>query len=232
MSTNKQSQSIRPPSVSKRISIRFLSNKPQEKTATLVLNSGGSSNWYTDFRPYLDDPFNCEWAFGGVKKYLPENKCTWSHLVDNRAGTALPPLDVGRCEMLPNGDERETGEMLNPATRCVETYEEIWRDEEVLNGAKVVAAQLRHDEVVRGIFIQVGHWAQAVVRTDSDVSARRWKYNNYWNTTAVFGIESPAMLHLDGSGAPDTTVHILGTDDGSDSSDGSWEVTESYSWVL
>ncbi|KAI0752277.1 hypothetical protein BC629DRAFT_1257875, partial [Irpex lacteus] len=125
--------------ISHRTSIRFLPTPPAEPTDTVVLNGGGTSNLFTDFRPLHSDPTKCEWAFAGVKKYYEDGRCQWDHFVDNRAvegGVEAAP-DVGHCEILEDGSEIERGEMVNPESGEVEAYEEVWRDEQVPSGSRV-----------------------------------------------------------------------------------------------
>ncbi|KAI0090960.1 hypothetical protein BDY19DRAFT_877337, partial [Irpex rosettiformis] len=125
--------------ISHRLSIQFLPRPPTEPTDTLVLNSGGTTNFFTDFRPLREDPSKCEWAFAGVKRYLDDGRCQWDHLVDNRAvesGIEMLP-DIGRCETMEDGSEVERGTMLNPETGKVEEYVEVWKDEGVPSGSRV-----------------------------------------------------------------------------------------------
>lgn len=217
----------RPPSVARRISMRFLHNEPTEHTSTLVLNAGGATNLYTDFRPFLDDPANCEWAFAGQKVYLSDGRCAFSHLVDSRVPAGGEPApDIGRWHVLANGDELETGEMLNPASGRVEPYEEVWREEDVVPGTKVVALKLMDGDTVRGIFVQVGDWAQGVVQTEHGVSARRRHYVDSWRTTAAHGPHSDVMLPLNGGVEHDTSTYVP-----SISNDHmQWIVVENYTW--
>ncbi|GJE85213.1 hypothetical protein PsYK624_012910 [Phanerochaete sordida] len=223
----------RPPAVSRRISMRFLPNEPDERTSTLVLNAGGATSLFTDFRPFLDDPARCEWAFAGQKEYLPDGRCAFNHLLDSRVPEgAQPPPDVGTWHVLANGDELETGEMLNPATGATEPYEEVWREEDVVPGTKVVALQLVdvHPDgspgPVRGVFVQVGDWAQGVVRTPHGVSARRRHYVDSWRTVAAHGPDAAVMLPLDGGVEHDTATYVPTVHD----ADVQWTVVENYTW--
>jgi hypothetical protein len=51
------------------------------------------------------------------------------HIVDSRVPTdPLSANDEGLFRILENGDELETGEMLNPDTGLHSSYEEIWRN--------------------------------------------------------------------------------------------------------
>lgn len=202
--------------------MRFLPQPAKELTSTLVLNAGGVSNLYTDFRPLLDDHSVCEWAFAGCKEYFADGKCTWSHEVDSRVVEegVSPAPDVGHCRRLPNGDELETGEMVNPDTGDLCAYEEVWRDEDVAPGANVVALKLKDGSSVRGIFVQVGDLAQAIVQHPRGVSARRWHFLDSWRTVASFGEDSDRIPLLDGSA--DTDSAALESP--------AWETVESYSW--
>ena len=200
----------RPPSISRRISLRFLPDDAQEPTSTLVLNAGGASSLYTDFRPLLADPAACEWAFAGEKEYFADGRCAWTHEVDSRAAVegAPPAPDVGHCQRLPNGDELETGEMINPTTGKLCAYEEVWRDEDVMPGTRAVALRLSGGAAARGIFVQVGDWAQAIVQQGREVSARRWHFVDSWRRVASFGEASEWMPSLEGSPNREVVGHF------------------------
>ncbi|KAI0691311.1 hypothetical protein BC835DRAFT_1239538, partial [Cytidiella melzeri] len=120
--------------ISHRISLRFLPSPPSELTHTLVLNGGSHTRFFTDFRPLVDHPTECEWAFAGMK--VERKKCVWEHLVDSRwvgsSGREGEREDVGVCFKLANGDELERGEMVDVGSGgIVREYEEVWRDEVV-----------------------------------------------------------------------------------------------------
>jgi len=225
-----KTSSPRPPGVTHRISIRFPPQPASERTSTLVLNSGGTTNLFTDFRPLLDGQ-GCEWVFAGVKRFLDDGRCVWDHLVDNRSigtgGEAVP--DIGRCQMLANGDELETGEMLNPETGKVEAYEEVWRDAKVPVGTQVLVLQLQRRYVyatdVRGIFVRIGGWAQGVVRSNDGVTARRWKFENAWQEVATYGASPRYVPSPSGDKLSETKVDIPGSTFGDDSA-WQWKVVE------
>ncbi|GAO47820.1 hypothetical protein G7K_2018-t1 [Saitoella complicata NRRL Y-17804] len=212
-----------PPLVSRRISIRLLPAPPSEPTDTLVLNGGGTSRFFTDFRPLLQDPGDCEWVFAGCKEKLANGKNEWVHLIDNRGPSESP--DVGTSETLLNGDELERGEMNNPETRELCAYEEVWRDEDVPPGSKVVVAQLRRGDGIHGICVQVGTDYQGVVQdTTGHVTAQRSRYENgEWGVTEKYG-EGVDLLPLafDDLGQP-----IKGVTD----KDEEWEIVENYTYT-
>lgn len=184
------------PLISRRLSLRFLPEKPDEPTNTLVLNAGGTGAFYCDFRPLSAAPEDCEWAFGGAKEYLEDGRCRWTHLVDSREGKeggkdGAP--DVGLCETLEDGTELESGEMINPRTGQVGKYEEVWKDVAVPTGSRVILAVLRRSgqTTIDGIWIQVGGLCQSVARGHhGDVAAVRWQYDDSkkaWSQTARYG---------------------------------------------
>ncbi|EKM57549.1 uncharacterized protein PHACADRAFT_251237 [Phanerochaete carnosa HHB-10118-sp] len=218
---------LRSPSVSRRISIRFLHNEPSESTSTLVLNAGGATNLYTDFRPFLDNPANCDWAFAGQKEYISDGRCAFSHLVDNRVdkgGDAAP--DVGLWKVLANGDLLETGEMPNPASGRVEKYQEVWREEDIVPGTNVVALKLMDGDTVRGVCIQVGDWAQEVVRTEYGVCARRSHFAESWRVVASHGPDSGMLMPLTGELIHDTSTYLSRVNN----ERVNWVVAENYTW--
>jgi hypothetical protein len=215
------------PSISHRLSLRFESDglptnsDHLERTSTLVLNGGGTSALFTDFRPLRAAPAECEWAFAGVKTILPDGRTCWTHDVDSRRAHTVPggeeeAPDVGACETLPNGDEIERGEMVNPATGRIERYEELWRADSLPAGSRV-RVLVRRDLAaarVRGVFIRVASWAQLVTEDDAGrVGARRWRLpeDGQWLLESTYGpvLDAPSPA--------------------ADGHDG-WDIVEDYIW--
>ena len=87
-------------------------------------------------------------------------------------------------------------------------------------GVNVVALKLKDGSSVRGIFVQVGDLAQAIVQHPRGVSARRWHFLDSWRTVASFGEDSDRIPLLDGSADPDSAAL----------ESPAWETVESYSW--
>lgn len=227
------------PSTSHRISLRFLPDPPTELTSTLVLNGGGTTAFFTDFRPLLSDPSRCEWAFAGVKRHLEDGRCVWDHLVDNRSVEIGKEgeegeTDVGLCRMLENGDELETGEMRNPETGAVGEYEEVWRDERVASGARVVVLRLERvdegEQGTRGIFVMVGEWVQGVVRGSTGVCARRWRYNDGWSEVASYGDRTQITPTPTGDSLSESRL-VIPDQEEYGGSNWSWVVIEDYVWI-
>ncbi|EIN11197.1 hypothetical protein PUNSTDRAFT_25082, partial [Punctularia strigosozonata HHB-11173 SS5] len=131
--------------VSRRVSLRFLPSPPSEPTDTLVLTAGvlppsTSRNFFVDFRPFSDDPSKCEWAFAGYKIRPEADKSRWIHLIDSRGADWEGEdgrEDSGIFETLPNGDDLERGEMLDPASGKIRPYEEVWRDDPLPSDVEV-----------------------------------------------------------------------------------------------
>ncbi len=218
--------SVSSPSISHRISLRFLPTPPAELTSTVVLNAGGRSNLYTDFRPFLASPSSCEWAFAGTKEYLEDGRCRWTHCVDSRGVNEGILPDVGRCETLPNGDELETGEMINPATGRFEAYEEVWRDEHLPSVSHVMVLRLTDGQRTCGVFIRIGAWAQGVIQREGGVYACRWNFTEHWEVDASFGDLSSIMPAPKGTNLEGTSTHIPEIED----STLKWEIVEDYLW--
>ncbi|KAF7797797.1 hypothetical protein EIP86_009002 [Pleurotus ostreatoroseus] len=229
-----------PPFISRRISLRFLPALPSEHTTTIVLNGGGRTRLYTDFRPLIADPSACEWAFAGAKEDLEDGRCRWTRVVDSHwanghDGDGEEEADIGRCEPLPNGDELETGEMRNPDTGRVEPYEEVWREEKVERGSRVVVLQLYDAERrARGVCIRVGAWAQGVAASQGAlVYARRWKFEKIgglsqgeWVLDAAYGDGAKTMPEPRGKTLEDSHMEIP-REEGSALV---WEIEEDYTW--
>lgn len=224
--------SRRPPLISLRVSLRFLPAPPTEPTDTLVLNAGGLKSLYTDFRPLRGTPGSCDWALSGAKEDLGGGRARWTRIIDSRRAPRAPgdkgpnapvEADEGMCERLENGDELERGEMLNPETGRIESYEEVWRDEEVPSGARVMLAVLPRSEgegTVKGVWIRVGRWCQGVAEDDQGrVVASRWRFDEgAWAEAVTYG-DASSLPVPKGCALEDTTVSWNGL---------SWIVEEDY----
>lgn len=190
-------------SISIREHIRWGTDPPSEPTSTLVLTSPGRH--FVDIRilktalEELKDPGHglcdsltprqIDWAFGGVSSSTQITRedgsqvshSTFRHWVDSR--TKEPEKIVDEGDMLPgsDGSTLETGSMVNPATGMKMDYEELWRDEEPLpvHGlAKCLVFQLHDDnDQKRGLFIQLCHHAQGILRIGDSFTAERWEWN-------------------------------------------------------
>ncbi|ERF76704.1 hypothetical protein EPUS_02243 [Endocarpon pusillum Z07020] len=141
------------PSVSVRKGIAWGTNPPSEPTSTLVLTSAKS--YYVDIRFSLTGPTATSpphyWAFAGTSKstFPPRNPIspphhptppptrethpisfpcsthtTWTRFLDSRGDITTP--DDGTTYLLHNGDCLETGQMINPDTRILQSYQELW----------------------------------------------------------------------------------------------------------
>jgi hypothetical protein len=224
---NKVMHDLSAPGIAYRVSLRFESDGLPtrdnflEATSTLVLNGGGDSALFTDFRPFRNSPGSCDWAFAGAKTRLPDGRFRWTHDIDSRRrsrDSKEDAPDVGACEVLPNGDEMERGVMLNPATGRAERYEELWRPETVELGSRVrVIAQRDPDASdLRGVFVQVARWAQVVAEYGAgEVGAQRWMQGDdgQWMLSDRYG-------HL----------QAVPTPDGLDAHEG-WVTIEDYIWT-
>jgi hypothetical protein len=185
------------PSISRRISIRFLPSPPSEPTNTLVLTAGiptssQCSNFFVDFRPLSASPSECEWAFAGYKVQPHPNKSRWIHLIDSRGAEWEGEHgieDSGVFETLPNGDELERGEMLNPVSGKVGPYEEVWRDEPLPPNLQVTVALTETDGGVKGVVVRMGQWLQGILRISPDevVASRYWWAAGDWALRANYG---------------------------------------------
>ncbi len=176
-----------------------------------------------------------------MKKYYEDGRCQWDHFVDNRAvegGVEAAP-DVGHCEILEDGREVERGEMVNPESGKVEAYEEVWRDEQILSGSRVVVLRLwpvesgvegtSSESQTRGIFILVGRWAQVVVRGVKGVSAVRWYFAKEWNGVKSYGDQSQAVPFPKGDASDKTVIDIPAIDE-FEGSRWDWQTVEDYVW--
>ncbi|CAK5271043.1 unnamed protein product [Mycena citricolor] len=90
-----------------RESIRWLPNEPSEPTDTIVL-TGLHSGYRSSDGPVT----------------------IFKHCIDSRTLNPLDVVDQGTNKTLPSGTIVESGEMINPSTSLMTSYEEVWRDEE------------------------------------------------------------------------------------------------------
>lgn len=133
----------------RRISIAWKGAEPSEPTDTMVLTS--LDKHYVDIR--LDkETGNLEWGFCG-RAQSTGSVTAYSHEFDSRGYT---DSDQGNFTVLSNGDLKEDGEMLNPATGAIEPYIEIWRPLDAGPG-DIRVLQSSHGKIVR-----VGRWLQAI----------------------------------------------------------------------
>lgn len=146
---------MRPPTISERISFRWLPDPPSEPTTTLVLTS--PKGHFVDVRIFklsskissaqLSTPqnpnaepassgsstslhHNLQWAFAGLATHSTtatgQSKGEWLHLVDSKHPAGFQ--DSGVFEDLPDGDSLECGVMLDDELGREREYEEVWRD--------------------------------------------------------------------------------------------------------
>jgi hypothetical protein len=166
-----------------------------------------------------------------VKEFLGGARYRWTKLVSedvtgSTGSQSLAIEDTGDCDSLPNGDVLESGVMMNPASGIVEPFEEIWRDEEVIDGTRVLVLVKRSQsegekgENLEGVWVLVGSVAQGVVRSDDGkVSACRWRCGgdggSGWIVEAEYGVDTNEL--------PVPTVALRTDYEGS-----SWIVREDY----
>lgn len=215
-------------SISIREHIRWGSDTPSEPTSTLVLTSPGR-RFFVDVRilktalEQLTDTCQAprdglegsqiDWAFGGVSASTQITRdvgsqvshSTFRHWVDSR--TTEPEKVADEGDMFPglvDGTTLETGRMVNPATGMETDYEELWRDEEPLpveGLAHCLVSQLHDDEEQkRGLFVQLGQYAQGVLRIGQLFTAERWEWNravSRWDLSLKAGnMEAPSLGRL------------------------------------
>lgn len=132
-----------------------------------------------------------DWAIGGtsVSETITRDggeqvaHSTFHHWVDSR--TTEPEKATDEGDMFPGeeaGTTLETGRMVNPATGSETSYEELWRDEDpqpVAGQARFSVFRLHDDDdQKRGLFVQLGQHAQAVLRAGDSFTAERWQWNS------------------------------------------------------
>src|ERR1700694_3902484 len=102
------------------------------------------------------------------------------HMVDSRVpDDPLSIQDQGLFNKLDNGDDLETGRMVNPETGKVMRYEEIWRDIPVDGEGIVLLESIGNkDKTFVG---KIGKWFQGIGTVDNGkiVAARR-EFDGEW----------------------------------------------------
>lgn len=193
--------------VSFRDHIRWGSDPPSEPTSTLVLTSPNhyfvdirvlktalaqisheaSSN--SDRPPSLARE-HLDWAIGGTSASSMRTRpngtqvshSVFTHWVDSRTTEPESATDEGDMLPQPDGTTLETGRMINPATGVETDYEELWRDgtaKDVPALAKWTVLRIHDDsQQKRGMFVQLGKYAQAVLRIGDSFTAERWEWNS------------------------------------------------------
>jgi Protein HRI1 len=215
--------------ISKRISIRWLTDPPHEPTSTLVLTS--PSGTFVDLRIHTatssssDSSAALDWAFAGQASYAPSrthpgcSEGAWTHWVDSNVATGAE-ADEDRGVMTPlerkdgDGGARtlERGVMRNEAAGGdVQRYEEVWEDVAVAgtgkgNEVRCVVARYRGDEevgggVARGVVVLLGRVCQGVLRVGAEVTAERWEYGGDDGDGAVLGTKEWRRVFGVGTGS-------------------------------
>jgi len=98
----------------------------------------------------------------------------------------LSVLDEGLFKKLDNGDELETGEMINPDTGGLMPYEEVWRTVPVEGAGIVLLESLGEgDKTFVG---RIGKWFQGIGTRDGVVSAMRQEFvDGKWEVRFLMG---------------------------------------------
>ncbi|KAF9471933.1 hypothetical protein BDN70DRAFT_766668, partial [Pholiota conissans] len=112
--------------VAVRRSIRWVPGPASEPTDTLVL-TGGKSGVFLDIR-FLKNTSKVDWAFAGYRHQLPDGRVQFKHHIDSRTLDPLSVKDIGANTVLEGGKTLEVGEMINPDTGLMTSYEEVWED--------------------------------------------------------------------------------------------------------
>ncbi|KZT55222.1 hypothetical protein CALCODRAFT_484975 [Calocera cornea HHB12733] len=145
---------------------------PQETTDTVVLSF--PSKYFLDLRFQKDaSPAELIWGFAG-RTETSGKLTTFIHLIDSR--NPLDPLSVedsGEFEILPNGDESESGTMVHPETGQVVQYVETWRKlpKSTIGGA--VCLESSGDDGVKAFLGRVGTLFQGICARDGRISVVR-----------------------------------------------------------
>jgi len=94
--------------------------------------------------------------------------------------------DEGLFKQLENGDELETGKMVNPSTGVLMAYEEIWRRLAVAEKEVVLLESVGDSD--KTFLGRIGIWFQGIGTTEGKVHAIRAELKSgEWETVFVFG---------------------------------------------
>jgi hypothetical protein len=121
-----------------------------------------------------------EWAFAGTSSSTPATgdkpeHTVWTHWVDSTTPEGEAVKDEGDMITLETGEVVERGQMVNPKTGKMESYEESWRDIRPL-GEKVGWVLKAQGQGARGMVVRIGGFAQGMLRRGSEVGIKRWRY--------------------------------------------------------
>lgn len=180
-------------SITSREGIQWNDEPISEPTRTFVLTYNAH---FVDIRALVSpsdeqEPFPFDWAFYGqvIKPADPNGETTYTHDIDSRYINAIAngsqdadkflEADCGSSKTLDNGDEAETGTMLNPESMKVEKFLEIWRplDPTVApekipshgrgkGGAHCLVLVPSPGQKFTGKLVKVGNWVQAIVKEE------------------------------------------------------------------
>lgn len=102
--------------------------------------------------------------------------------------------DEGDMIPQPDGRTLEKGSMVNPDTKKVTHYEEMWRDVKPLptgddEKCHCVVLQLTDDKRhTRGMVIRIDQYCQGLLRVDDEIALERWEWQRGgWNRDARIG---------------------------------------------
>lgn len=126
-----------------------------------------------------------QWGFAGTSSTtltsegVPHSK--WDHWIDSQHDG--PVTDEGDMYPQPDGTVLEKGHMVNPATRVMTDYEELWRDLEPSGTAQherwsVVLSLDDEMSGVKGMVIRVGEYVQGIIKVDGRITIERWAWED------------------------------------------------------
>ena len=114
---------------------------------------------------------------------------TFIHIVDSRVPeNPLSVKDEGLFNKLANGDDLETGTMMNQDTRRIMAYEEIWRNTPVNGNYVLLESVGTENKTFVGI---IGEYYQAIGIMGGKVNAKRCVFKDgSWETRFSIGDNS------------------------------------------
>ncbi|KAJ4487731.1 hypothetical protein J3R30DRAFT_3695324 [Lentinula aciculospora] len=152
-----------PAIISFRNSIRWIPGPASEPSDTVVL-TGGKTGVFLDVRFLKSESNVLDWAFAGYRS-TDKERTKFTHLIDSRTKDPSEIADYGYNTTLSDGTILEKGEMVNPETRKITAYEEVWRDEKSNSDGAVFLQNVTSN----GWYARVGSWQLALGRNSADV---------------------------------------------------------------
>lgn len=122
----------------------------------------------------LSDVLDCLYVVATAQQLTESPRARFTPNISSRPTPDLP--DEGTFSTLPNGDQLETGTMIDPEDGCLKSYREVWRDLPLPSSTLVCFVQKTDPgkSQVDAVVARVGDWQMGVLRLrDGTIGAWR-----------------------------------------------------------